>query len=125
MNIRTGSNSILMNSSPSIDPPYAVIYKENKAGLSIIYVPPNYDNKTKWYYKSGFEMDEMWAINVVASAQKYVDQAISHNMHVSKGITGSEMLRLDVGAWDKGLKSIYYTYTESIEKAEDCLMCEG
>lgn len=121
----TGSNSVIMNSSPSIDPPYSVIYKEDKSGISIMYVPPNYNNKTKWYYKSGFEMDEMWAINVVASAQKYIDQAISHNMHVSRSIKASEMLRLDKAVWNKGVKTSYYTYTENLELPEDCVMCEG
>ncbi|USL89292.1 ribonucleoside-diphosphate reductase large subunit [Bacillus phage vB_BceH_LY2] len=121
----TASNSIIMNGSPSIDPLYDVVYTENKSGMNVLIVPPNYNNKTKWFYKSGFEMDEMWAINHVAEAQKYVDQAISHNMHVSSNIKGSEMLRLDLAAWDKGLKTIYYTHTEDREKPEDCIMCAG
>lgn len=121
----TSSNSLIMNSSPSIDPPYEVIYREEKSGLNVIYVPPNYNNETKWYYKSGFEMDEMWAINVIAAAQKYVDQGISHNMHVLKSIKASELLRLDLGAWKKGLKTIYYTFTEDYERSEDCIMCEA
>lgn len=121
----TSSNSLIMDSSPSIDPPYAVVYREVKSGLNVICVPSNYNNKTKWFYKSGFEMDEMWAINIVASAQKYVDQGISHNMHVSKSIKGSEMLRLDMGAWKKQLKTIYYTYTEDYEKDDSCIMCQA
>lgn len=121
----TSSNSLIMDSSPSIDPAYAVIYREVKSGLNVIYVPSNYNNKTKWFYRSGFEMDEMWAINHVASAQKYIDQGISHNMHVSKQIKGSEMLRLDMGAWKKGLKTIYYTYTEDYERADDCIACSS
>lgn len=121
----TSSNSLIMNSSPSIDPPYEVIYREEKSGLNVIYVPSNYNNQTKWFYKSGFEMDEMWAINVIAAAQKYIDQGISHNMHVPKSIKGSELLRLDLGAWKKQLKTIYYTYTEEYERNEDCVMCEA
>lgn len=121
----TSSNSLIMDASPSIDPAYAVIYREVKSGLNVIYVPSNYNNKTKWFYRSGFEMDEMWAINHVASAQKYIDQGVSHNMHVSKSIKGSEMLRLDMGAWKKGLKTIYYTYTEDYERADDCIACSS
>lgn len=121
----TSSNSIMMNSSPSIDPPYAVIYREEKSGLNVIIVPSNYNNKTKWFYKSGFEMDEMWAIKVVAAAQKYIDQAISHNMHVSKSIKGSEMLRLDMGVWNNGIKTTYYTYTEDYVLEPDCVMCSS
>jgi ribonucleoside-diphosphate reductase alpha chain len=121
----TSSNSIIMNGSPSIDPLYEVIYREEKSGLNVIITPSNYSPETMWYYKSGFEMDEMWAINVIAAAQKYVDQAISHNMHVLKSIKASEMLRLDMGAWEKGLKTIYYTYTEDYERDENCVYCEG
>lgn len=121
----TASNSVIMNGSPSIDPLYSVIYTENKSGVNIIIVPPNYNAKTKWYYKSAFEMDEMWAINVIAAAQKYVDQAISHNMHVSENIKASELLRLDMGAWKKGLKTIYYTHTTNTDLPENCIMCEA
>jgi len=121
----TSSNSIMMNSSPSIDPPYAVIYREEKSGLNVIIVPSNYNNQTKWFYKSGFEMDEMWAIKVVAAAQKYIDQAISHNMHVSKSIKGSELLRLDMGVWENGIKTTYYTYTEDYVLDDTCVMCSS
>jgi ribonucleoside-diphosphate reductase alpha chain len=121
----TSGNSVRMNASPSIDPLYEVIYREEKSGMSVIITPPNYNEKTKDYFKSGFEMDEMWAINVISAAQKHVDQAISHNMHVLKSIKGSEMLRLDLGAWEKNLKTIYYTYTEDYERGESCVMCEA
>ncbi|MFD0587629.1 ribonucleoside-diphosphate reductase subunit alpha [Paenibacillus sp. GCM10027627] len=121
----TSSNSIIMNGSPSIDPLYEVIYREVKSGLNVIIVPSNYNEQTKAYYKSGFEMDEMWSINIVSAAQKHVDQAISHNMHVLKSTTGSEMVRLDLGAWKKELKTIYYTYTEEYERDPACSMCEA
>ena len=121
----TSSNSVIVNGSPSIDPLYEVVYREEKSGVSFIIVPSNYNLKTKWYYKSGFEMDEMWAVNVISAAQKYIDQGISHNMHVLKSIKASEMLRLDMGAWEKELKTIYYTYTEEYERDENCINCEG
>ena len=120
----TSSNAVITNTSPSADPMYDVIYKEKKDGFTFTRIPSNYNNKTKWFMKSGFEMDEMWAINHIAEATKYTDQGISHNMHVNKDIKASEMLRLDMGAWKKGLKSIYYTYTSSMQKPEDCLMCQ-
>ena len=121
----TSSNSIITNGSPSIDPLYSVIYAENKSGINVIITPPNYKLETKFYYKSGFEMDEMWAINVIAAAQKYVDQGISHNYHVSQDIKASEMLRLDLASWEKGLKTVYYTHTSQSELPENCIMCEG
>lgn len=121
----TSSNSIIMNGSPSIDPLYEVVYREVKSGLNVIIVPSNYSKDTMEFYKSGFQMDEMWAINVVAAAQKHIDQGISHNMHVLKSISGSEMVRLDLGAWKKGLKTIYYTHSENYERDDSCSMCEA
>ncbi len=121
----TSGNSVRMKSSPSIDPLYDVVYKEDKSGMSVIITPPNYNEKTKEFYKSGFQMDEMWAINVISAAQKHVDQGISHNMHVLKSVKGSELLRLDLGAWEKNLKTIYYTYTEDYERDETCVMCHS
>lgn len=121
----TATNSIITGGSPSIDPLYDVTYSETKANMNVLIVPPNYNDETKFFYKSGFEMDEMWAIKVVAAAQKYVDQAISHNMHVSENTKGSELLRLDLGTWNDGVKTTYYTHTENREKPEDCPMCEG
>lgn len=121
----TSSNAIINDTTPSLDPLYDVIYKEKKSGIEVLRIPSNFNNKTRWYYKSGFEMDEMWAITHIAEAQKYVDQGISHNMQVNVGIKGSEMLRLDLGAWNKGLKGIYYTFTSTMDKPDNCVNCEG
>ncbi|MEH7116078.1 ribonucleoside-diphosphate reductase subunit alpha [Neobacillus vireti] len=124
----TGSNSVIMGGvSPSCDPLYEVIYQEEKAGMNVTMIPPNYSPATMWFYKSGFEMDEMWSINIIAAIQKHVDQGISHNMHIHKSIKASEMLRLDTGAWEKGVKTIYYTYsdTNSVNRSEGCAFCEA
>lgn len=123
----TGSNSVIMNGSPSLDAPYEVIYQEEKAGMNVTIVPPNYNGKTMWYYKSAFEMDEIWSLKLIATAQRYIDQGISHNMHLHKSIKASELLRLDTYAWENGIKTIYYTYsdTSKVNRSDGCVMCEG
>lgn len=121
----TASNSVVMNSSSSIDPLYSVIYLESKSGVNFIITPPNYNDETKEFYKSGFDVDEMWSINIISAAQKHIDQGISHNMHLSNSVKATELLRLDLGAWEKELKTIYYTYTTDKERPEGCTMCEG
>jgi ribonucleoside-diphosphate reductase alpha chain len=123
----TGSNSIIMNGSPSLDALYEVIYQEEKAGMSVTMVPTNFSPKTIWFYKSAFEMDEMWSLKIIASAQKHIDQAISHNIHVHKDIKASELLRLHNGAWNMGIKTLYYTYTDTgaVNRAENCIACEA
>ncbi|MNM69095.1 Ribonucleoside-diphosphate reductase subunit alpha 2 [compost metagenome] len=121
----TGSNSIIMNGSPSIDALYDVIYQEEKAGMNVAIVPVNYGPKTMWFYKSAFEYDEIDNLKIIASAQKYIDQGISHNMHLPFGLKASQLLKLDMTAWELGLKTIYYTYTRNIQKSDDCVACEA
>jgi ribonucleoside-diphosphate reductase alpha chain len=123
----TGSNSIIMNGSPSLDSPYEVIYQEEKAGMNVTIVPPNFNSKTMWYYKSAFEMDEVWSLRLIATAQRYIDQGISHNMHLHKSVKASELLRLDNYAWENGIKTIYYTYSDTGKdnRSDGCIMCEG
>jgi ribonucleoside-diphosphate reductase alpha chain len=124
----TGSNSVIMGGvSPSCDPLYEVIYQEEKAGMNVTMIPPNYSPETMWFYKSGFEMDEMWSINIISAIQRHIDQGISHNMHIHKSIKASEMLRLDIGSWEKGLKTIYYTYsdTNAVNRTDGCHYCEA
>jgi ribonucleoside-diphosphate reductase alpha chain len=123
----TGSNSVIMNGSPSCDALYEVIYQEEKAGMNVTIVPCNYSAKTMWFYKSAFEMDEMWSLKMISAIQRHVDQAISHNMHLHKSVKASEMLRLDGYAWENGIKTIYYTYsdTSKMNRSDGCTMCEG
>ena len=121
----TGSNSSIMNGSPSIDAVYDVLYQEEKARMNVTIVPVNYSAKTKWFYKSAFEYDEIDNLKIIAAAQKYIDQGISHNMHLPFGLKASQLLKLDLTAWELGLKTIYYTYTRNIQKAEDCVNCEA
>lgn len=121
----TGSNSLIQNGSASLDPLYDVVYLNKKEDMNATIVPSNYDFRTKGFYKSAFQMDEMWSINIIAKAQRHIDQGISHNMHLPRETKGSELFRLDYAAWDKGLKTIYYTYTRDVERKDDCVFCEG
>lgn len=121
----TGSNSIIMNGSPSADALYDIVYLNKKEEMNAMIIPSNYNWKTKDYYKSAFDMDEMWSINIIAAAQKHIDQGMSHNMHLHRNTSGAELFRLDYNAWDKGVKTIYYTYSRNIERNDNCKNCEG
>lgn len=123
----TGSNSLINNVFASLDAPYEVIYQEEKQGMSVTVIPANYSAKTKWYYKSGFEMDELWSIKIISAAQKGIDQSISHNVMVHESVKASEMLRIHTFAWEQQLKSLYYTYIDknSVNRKENCESCSG
>ncbi|MGV6935841.1 ribonucleoside-diphosphate reductase subunit alpha [Paenibacillus sp. CMM36] len=123
----TGSNSLINNVFASLDAPYEVIFQEEKQGMNVTVIPANFSAKTKWYYKSGFEMDELWSLKIVTAAQKGIDQSISHNVMVHESVKASEMLKIHTYAWDSGCKSLYYTYVDknSVNRKENCESCAG
>ncbi|MFI2856938.1 ribonucleoside-diphosphate reductase subunit alpha [Paenibacillus sp. JSM ZJ436] len=123
----TGSNSLINNVFASLDAPYEVIYQEEKQGMNVTVIPANYSAKTKWFYKSGFEMDELWSLKIIAAAQQGIDQSISHNVMVHESVKASEMLKIHTFAWDNGCKSLYYTYVDknSVNRKENCESCSG
>lgn len=126
-NAPTGSNSLIMNGSAGTQALFDVVYLNKKEEMNVTLVPVNYSFKTKPYYKSAFEMDEMWSIEITARMQKHVDQSISHDFQLPRSTSGKEMFRLDFAAWDKGMKSIYYMYTrkDDVINRKDCVNCEG
>ncbi|RPK31744.1 ribonucleoside-diphosphate reductase subunit alpha [Paenibacillus xylanexedens] len=123
----TGSNSLINNVFASLDAPYEVIFQEEKQGMNVTVIPANYSAKTKWYYKSGFEMDELWSLKIIAAAQKGIDQSISHNVMVHESVKASEMLKIHTFAWKNSLKSLYYNYVDknSVNRKENCESCSG
>lgn len=123
----TGQNSMVTGCSPSLDAMYEVIYQDEKSGMNVTIIPNNYSAKTKWFYKSAFEMDEKWSMKIIAAAQKYIDQGISHNLHLHKDIKASEYLDLHMYAWKIGLKTLYYNYMDlnAVSRKENCISCES
>jgi ribonucleoside-diphosphate reductase alpha chain len=64
------------------------------------------------------ETDPMWIIEHAAARQKYVCQAQSINIKVPEDITLEEMSDIHVGAWAKGIKSLYYCRGKAAGKAQ-------
>lgn len=126
-NAPTGSNSIIMNGSASTDAPFEVVYEEKKDGLQATIIPRKYDVTVQRFYKSAFTMDERWSLRIIAALQRHIDQGISHNLHLHSNIAASELLPIDIGAWEKGLKTLYYSYTDPLmeNRKADCVSCEG
>lgn len=121
----TGSISVINGTTAGIDPVFKTMYYEEKKDYKVPVVVPDLNERTRWLYKSAFHIDQKWSIRQNAKRQKHVDQAISFNLYLNHSITAKEILELDLLAWKLGLKSLYYTRTQSLEAAEECDHCSG
>lgn len=71
----------------------------------------------KLVFKTAYEIDPMWVVELASIRQKYVCQSQSLNLFVPKDITMEEMSDIHVKAWASGVKSLYYCRTKGVAKA--------
>jgi ribonucleoside-diphosphate reductase alpha chain len=58
-------------------------------------------------YKTVFELDSLWLIDIAAARGKWIDQSQSYNIFM-KGTSGIYLHDIYIKAWKSGLKSTYY-----------------
>ncbi|RUT31649.1 ribonucleoside-diphosphate reductase subunit alpha [Paenibacillus zeisoli] len=117
-----GSTSIIAGSTASIDPLYELLSYEEKTTYKIANPAPDLSDKTIWYYKTAFLIDQNWSIKMASARQRHVDQAQSFNLYVRPDIKATEFLNLHLHAWKAGIKSTYYVRSRAltIEECESC-----
>ncbi len=69
-------------------------------------------------FKTAFEIDQRWVIDLAADRAAYVDQAQSVNVFVLADIHKKDLHMLHFMAWKKGVKSLYYCRSKSIQRAD-------
>jgi ribonucleoside-diphosphate reductase alpha chain len=87
-----------------------------------------HDIPIKEIFKTFKEINQLELINQAGIRQQYIDQSVSLNVATPKWIN-----KVHFEAWKKGIKTLYYTRTESVlrgdiaEQAMDdsCLSCDG
>ncbi|MED5052194.1 ribonucleoside-diphosphate reductase subunit alpha [Anoxybacteroides rupiense] len=116
------STSIIAGSTASIDPIFLKMYAEEKKDYKIPVTAPDLNEKTTWYYKSAYHIDQYWSIQQNAMRQRHIDQSISFNFYVMNTIKAKDLLALHLAAWKSGLKTTYYVRSTSsnIEECESC-----
>ena len=70
-------------------------------------------------FKTAFELDQKWIIELGAERTPYVSQAQSINIFLPADIHKRELHKIHFQAWKKGLKSLYYCRSKSIQRAEN------
>jgi len=76
-------------------------------------------NEEKDTFKTAFEIDQRWIIELGADRTPHISQAQSINVFVPADIHKKELHDIHFQAWKKGLKSLYYCRSKSIQRAED------
>jgi len=70
-------------------------------------------------FKTAFELNQKWIIELGAERTPYVSQAQSINIFLPADIHKRELHQIHFQAWKKGLKSLYYCRSKSIQRAEN------
>lgn len=76
------------------------------------------DDADKSVFKTAFEMDQAWVIEHAADRAEFVCQAQSVNLFLPADVHKKELHELHFNAWKKGVKSLYYCRSKSIQRAE-------
>ena len=68
-------------------------------------------------FKTAFEIDQRWVIEHAADRAPYICQAQSLNIFLPGDIDKWDLHMLHWQAWEKGVKSLYYCRSKSIQRA--------
>ncbi len=70
-------------------------------------------------FKTAFELDQKWIVELGADRTAHISQAQSINIFLPADVHKKELHNIHFQAWKKGLKSLYYCRSKSIQRAEN------
>ena len=84
-------------------------------------------------FKTFKEINQLELVNQAGIRQQYIDQSVSLNLAFPSTATPKWINQVHMDAWKKGVKTLYYTRTESVLRGDiaakamdpDCLSCDG
>ncbi len=120
----TGSTSIIAGTTASIDPVMKKYFLEEKKGIITPRVAPGLNPFTFWLYDNAHDIDQSLLISAAAVRQRHIDQGQSVNLYITTDFTMRRILNLYIDACEKGIKTIYYVRSKSLE-VEDCESCSA
>ena len=92
-----------------------------------------HDVPVKEVFRTFKEINQLELVNQAGIRQQYIDQSVSLNLAFPSEATPKWLNKVHMDAWKKGVKTLYYTRTESVLRGdiaqqamnEDCLACDG
>jgi ribonucleoside-diphosphate reductase alpha chain len=73
----------------------------------------------KAVYKTAFEIDQRWVVEHAADRTPYVCQSQSVNIFLPANVHKRDLHQIHMLAWKKGVKSLYYCRSLSIQRADN------
>jgi ribonucleoside-diphosphate reductase alpha chain len=71
----------------------------------------------KAVYRTAFEIDQRWVIELAADRAPLICQGQSLNLYLRSDIHKWDLLMLHWTAWERGVKSLYYCRSKSVQRA--------
>jgi ribonucleoside-diphosphate reductase alpha chain len=71
----------------------------------------------KAVFKTSFEIDQRWLLEFAGDRTPYIDQAQSLNLFIPADVDKWDLAMLHFQAWEKGIKSLYYLRSKSVQRA--------
>ncbi|MEM1151222.1 MAG: ribonucleotide-diphosphate reductase subunit alpha, partial [Pseudomonadota bacterium] len=75
------------------------------------------DEHEKATFRTAFEIDQRWIVELAADRTPYICQSQSLNLFLPGDISKWDLHMLHWTAWEKGLKSLYYCRSKSVQRA--------
>jgi ribonucleoside-diphosphate reductase alpha chain len=69
-------------------------------------------------FKTAFELDQRWVIEHAADRTPYICQSQSVNVFLPADVHKRDLHQVHYQAWKKGVKSLYYCRSLSIQRAD-------
>lgn len=76
------------------------------------------DEHEKLVFKTAHEIDQRWLIDLGGERQEYICQAQSLNVFLAGNSSKKDLHEIHFRAWQKGLKSLYYCRSTSVQRAD-------
>ena len=92
----------------------------------------DWDEPVKNVFKTFKEINQLELVKQAGIRQQYIDQSVSLNLAFPSEATPKWINKVHMEAWKQGVKTLYYTRTESVLRGDlaaaamdDCVACDG
>jgi ribonucleoside-diphosphate reductase alpha chain len=117
----TATSGKSQNAIESIEPILDFFYKE-EGTINIPTIVPNFRTNNQ-FYKKAFECNQFNLLKNAAVRQKWIDQAQSVNLYITKPDSLKYMVNLHFYGFSLGLKTLYYLKQQKEQDDDICESC--
>ena len=105
--------ALLKDKSKNSEAVWSTILEQGGSVQHLDFLTP----EEKDVFKTSFEIDQRWLIELAADRTPFIDQATSLNLFIRADVDKWDLLMLHYRAWELGIKSLYYLRSKSVQRA--------